>query len=190
MKVLQISKLKKVVPFLSCLLITASLANVAIAAPLDFQVEPSYVLAGNYPDQQTAWQNKFATSSSSAGLNESAANFGNLNFGVLHKYLGYGTLLFVAAAAITGESGSSFHKAMGRSTAGMAALTATAGILEYADDIEIKDGFTFTNIHALLGSVATVGFIANAVGADDGGHGGVPIASGVMAFGGAILIHF
>ena len=190
MKAFHISKSKTAIAFIVLFSISIPFANLALAESLDLYFTPSYATANNNFNYQVALNSNDSTLDLGADSNETTVKSSDFNFGALHKYSGYGTLLFAIAAGVTGSDGDSFHKTMGNCTTAMAALTATTGLIEYSDDIKMKDGFTIINLHALLGSLATVGFIANTVSADDDGHGGVPMASTVLAFGGAILIHF
>lgn len=190
MKSFHVLKGKTVVVFIVIFSITIPWATFAIADPLDLYFAPSYTMANDNFNYQVALNSNDSTVDLGADVNESSTTSGSFNFGALHKYSGYATLLFAVAAGLTGSDGDSFHKSMGHCTTAFATLTATSGLIEYADDIKMKDGFTFVNLHALLGSLATVGFIANTASADDDGHSGIPIGSAAMAFGGAILIHF
>ncbi|MEN8189755.1 MAG: hypothetical protein ABFS19_07900 [Thermodesulfobacteriota bacterium] len=171
--------------------ISIILTSTASVFAESFQISPGspFLLAANQsaqPDSLPSADSQF----NNDGKEGSQAKDNDFHFGGFHKYLGYATLLFATAAGATGSSGDSFHEAMGHSTAGFAALTAATGLLEYSGDYSVSDGFTLTNIHALLGSLATVGFIANTFSADSDGHGGVPMAAAGLAFGAGIIIHF
>jgi hypothetical protein len=103
-----------------------------------------------------------------------------LNYGALHKYLGYGTLLMAGVAAATGADKSS-HCIPGYATAGMAALTCLTGFMEYGGEyFDFSEGFNAYNTHILLGSLATAGFIATVAIADSSSaHAGLGGASAV-----------
>jgi len=114
------------------------------------------------------------------------------SMGKLHKYLGYATL---GAALVAGASGSDsgFHKGMGTLTAAMAVATCTTGFSEYSNYFDINEGLSVHNIHIVLGTLATAGFVAtvaNAYANDDNGHAGLGIASGVLVVVPVVVLHF
>lgn len=113
-----------------------------------------------------------------------------------HKYLGLGTLAFVAAtvlapkpAEIEGRAPtqaeldsqkSSTHAKLGRAAAAFAAATVTTGLLAHWDDFHLEDGWTDPdNIHALLGTAGALAMLYAVSQAPGGGHAGAGMAGGV-----------
>jgi hypothetical protein len=110
-----------------------------------------------------------------------------LEMGLLHKYLGYGTLLLAAAAGLSGSDSSTHHNlAVGATTLG--ALTVASGYYEYGDMFQMDEGLSRSNLHIALGTLGAIGFAAEAVIAStDSSHGGLGIAS-AAAMGAALII--
>jgi len=84
-----------------------------------------------------------------------------VNLRSAHKYLGYAT---AALAGITAVSFSSngFHEGAGYTTAGLSLITTAIGFYEYGEYFDLDEGFTGYNVHIVLETLATVGFIATA----------------------------
>lgn len=114
----------------------------------------------------------------------------------VHKYLGLGTLAFVAAtvlapkpAEIEGRAPtqaeldsqkSSTHAKLGRAAAAFAAATVTTGLLAHWDDFHLEDGWTDPdNMHALLGTAGALAMLYAVSQAPGGGHAGAGMAGGV-----------
>ena len=85
----------------------------------------------------------------------------NVNLRTAHKYLGYAT---AALAGITAASFSSkgFHEVAGYTTAGLSLITTAVGFYEYGEYLDLDEGFTGYNMHMILETIATVGFMATA----------------------------
>lgn len=97
-----------------------------------------------------------------------------------HKVLGWSTLTMMCVTIGTGffiPDGA--HCALAGVTTGMAVVTCADGIYEYGGLISLKDGDWRYNTHALLGMLATAGFITTLALADGEGHIATGIASGV-----------
>ncbi len=111
----------------------------------------------------------------------------SIDMGIIHKYLGYATLLLAGVTAITGSARSIHHNsAMGATTLGI--MTLATGYYEYGEMFEMEEGFSEYNIHIALGTLGAIGFTAEAIIAStDSGHGGLGIGSAV-AMGGAFII--
>jgi hypothetical protein len=96
-----------------------------------------------------------------------------------HKILGWSTLGMMAVTIGSGffipESG---HCALAGVTTGLAVATCVDGIYEYGGLISFKDGDWRYNTHAILGVLATSGFITTLALADGDGHVVSGIASG------------
>jgi len=114
------------------------------------------------------------------------------DMGRAHKYLGYGTVIMaVAAGASGGDNG--FHKSAGVGAAVLGVATCGTGFYEYGNYFNANEGFSKHNIHIVLGSLATAGFIAaaaSAIGNDDTSHAGVGIGSTALAVIPIIVLKF
>lgn len=108
------------------------------------------------------------------------------NLGTAHKVLGYSALVSGLTAIGTGikmthdysnnkKPSSRVKSIHSMSAAGAAGFTVTAfttGVLSYASMLDTGDGFNSYNNHAMLGTLATIGFIASAATAPGGGSNG------------------
>ncbi len=113
--------------------------------------------------------------------------------GKLHKYMGYGTIVAAIAAGASGSSGDGFHKGAGDTAAALAVLTCITGFAEYRNYFDMEEGLSTHNIHIVLATLATAGFVATAIDAnsnDDDGHAGLGIGSAVLMAIPIIVLHF
>ncbi|HNX25579.1 MAG TPA: hypothetical protein PKG60_16140 [Spirochaetota bacterium] len=96
-----------------------------------------------------------------------------------HKILGWTTLgmmtVTIASGFIIPDKG---HCALAGVTTGFAVATCADGIYEYGGLISFTDGDWKYNTHAILGVLATAGFITTLALADGDGHVATGIASG------------
>ena len=99
-----------------------------------------------------------ATISSTNSLNSQSQN---VNLRSAHKYLGYATAALAGITAATFSS-KDFHVIAGYTTAGLSLITTTIGFYEYGEYLDLDEGFTGYNMHMILETVATIGFIATA----------------------------
>ncbi len=114
------------------------------------------------------------------------------SMGKLHKYMGYGTLIAAAAAGVSG-SDDGFHKGAGNAAAALAVATCITGFTEYSHYFDMEEGFSPYNIHIVLATLATAGFVATAIDAndnDDDGHAGLGIGSTVLMAVPVVIFHF
>jgi hypothetical protein len=118
------------------------------------------------------------------------------SMGKLHKYLGYATLAAGLAAGVSG-SDDGFHKGAGTLAAALAVATCTTGFSEYSNYFDVSEGLSIHNIHIVLGTLATAGFVATVANAyandddeDNKGHAGLGIASGVLMVVPVVVLHF
>jgi hypothetical protein len=114
------------------------------------------------------------------------------SMGKMHKYLGYATLGAALAAGVSG-SDDGFHKGVGTAAAALAVATCVTGFSEYSNYFDVSEGLSMHNIHIVLGTLATAGFVATAANAfanDDDGHAGLGIASGVLMVVPVVVLHF
>jgi hypothetical protein len=114
-----------------------------------------------------------------------------INFGKVHKYLGYSTLLLAGVAAVT-SSTKSLHYGAAYATTGTALATCFTGYYEYRDRFDLGNGFLDEdNLHILLGTLGTLG-VATAVAIADSGenksHAAVGITGGASMMVSIIVI--
>ena len=113
--------------------------------------------------------------------------------GKLHKYMGYGTIIAAAAAGVSGSGGGGFHKGAGNAAAALAVATCITGFAEYSDYFDMEEGLSTHNIHIVLATLATAGFVATAIDAndnDDDGHAGLGIGSTILMTIPIVILHF
>lgn len=99
----------------------------------------------------------------------------------LHRYIGYGAVLLGGAAAVSGSS-DDLHHAAGMGSATLALGACLTGILEYRGMIDLRDGLSAYDSHAILASLgaaslATAVILANS----DGEHSGLASAGAITA---------
>jgi hypothetical protein len=115
-----------------------------------------------------------------------------VSMGKMHKYLGYATLGAALAAGVSG-SDDGFHKGAGTAAAALAVATCVTGFLEYSNYFDVSEGLSMHNIHIVLATLATAGFVvtaADALANDDDGHAGLGITSGVLMVVPVVVLHF
>ncbi len=134
--------------------------------------------------------------SDSIALRSASPNSG-FTMGKLHKYTGYATIIAAAAAAVSG-SDDGFHKGAGNATAALALATCITGFTEFRHYFDMDEGLSAYNIHIVLATLATAGFVATAVDANssnddddgDGGHAGLGIGSTALMVVPVVILHF
>ena len=90
-----------------------------------------------------------------------------------HRLSGYGTFVLALIAMGTHDD-SGLHKGSGIGAAAMGVLAGASGHSAYGDAIDLSQGWTPENIHAVSGYIATAGLVlAAALGASDADHGAV-----------------
>jgi hypothetical protein len=108
------------------------------------------------------------------------------HLGTAHKVLGYSALASGLTAIGTGikmtrdysnnkkpsSRVKSLHSMAAAGAAGFTITAFTTGVLSYASMLDFGDGFSSYNNHAMLGTLATIGFIASSATAPDGGGNG------------------
>ncbi len=106
----------------------------------------------------------------------------NFDYGKLHKYLGYTTILLTGIAAAS-RSDKSFHYASAYTATSMGLATCYTGYIEHNDRFNLDGGLlSEDNLHILLGSLGTIGLVTSVAIADSGkesSHGGIGGAGGV-----------
>ena len=96
-----------------------------------------------------------------------------------HKYLGYGTVALAALAAVTNSS-HEIHRAASYAATWLAGATCATGFAGYGNVINLTDGISTDDFHAVAGIVGTAAFVATLILAEadkDSGHGGIGAAS-------------
>ncbi len=100
-----------------------------------------------------------------------------------HKYLGYTTAALAGVTAATSSS-AGVHQTAGYITAGLSLITTAIGFYEYGEYFDLDEGFSGYNMHMILETAATVGFMAAAaLQSETGPHaviGGVSTAMMIL----------
>ncbi len=100
-----------------------------------------------------------------------------------HKYLGYTTAALAGVTAATFSSGG-VHRTAGYVTAGLSLITTAIGFYEYGEYFDLDEGFSGYNMHMILETAATIGFMAAAaLQSETGPHaviGGVSTAMMIL----------
>ena len=118
----------------------------------------------------------------------------------VHKLLGWSTLAMTAITFGSREAVSNnVHCQLARVSTGLAAATCIVGYYKYGGLLSFSDGYWKINTHAVMGTLATVGFITAITLAGDGGseggddneeHVAVGVVSGVAFAVTLGVIHF
>ncbi len=96
-----------------------------------------------------------------------------------HKILGWSTMGMMTVTIASGYIvPDGVHCGLAGATTGLAVATCVNGIYEYGGLISFADGDWHYNLHAILGVLATGGFITTLALADGEGHVATGIASG------------
>jgi len=96
-----------------------------------------------------------------------------VDLGSAHKYLGYATAVMAGITAVT-LSADSIHQFSGYMTAGLSLITTGIGFYEYGEYLDLDEGFSGYNLHMILETAATIGFLATAaLQGEDGVHAAV-----------------
>jgi hypothetical protein len=103
-------------------------------------------------------QDQFETTSSQNSLNSQSQN---VSLSSAHKYLGYATAVLAGITAVT-FSTDNIHEIAGYTTAGLSLITTGIGFYEYGEYIDLDEGFSGYNMHMILQTAATIGFLATA----------------------------
>lgn len=100
-----------------------------------------------------------------------------------HKYLGYTTAALAGVTAATSSS-VGVHRTAGYVTAGLSLITTAIGFYEYGEYFDLDEGFSGYNMHMILETAATIGFMAAAaLQSETGPHaviGGVSTAMMIL----------
>ena len=125
-------------------------------------------------------KNDSATNSLTNDLNTESQND---SLRPAHKYLGYTTAALAGVTAVTSSS-AGVHKTAGYVTAGLSLITTAIGFYEYGEYFDLDEGFSGYNMHMILETAATIGFMATAaLQSEKGPHaviGGVSTAMMIL----------
>ncbi|RJP76105.1 MAG: hypothetical protein C4522_19265 [Desulfobacteraceae bacterium] len=109
----------------------------------------------------------------------------DVDFGKVHKYLGYSTILLAGLAAVTSSS-KSLHYGAAYSATGAALATCFTGYYEYRDRFDLDNGILAEdNVHILLGTLGALG-VATAIAIADSGENNSHAGAGII--GGAAMM--
>ena len=103
-------------------------------------------------------QDELETTSSKNFSNDQSHN---VDLSSAHKYLGYATAVLAGITAAT-FSVDNIHQIAGYTTAGLSLITTGIGFYEYGEYIDLDEGFSGYNMHMILETAATIGFLAAA----------------------------
>jgi|GEM_PF-6475659 len=105
-----------------------------------------------------------------------------------HKYLGYATLVMAGLAAVSSSS-HGLHRAASYAAIGLGGGTIATGFKEYGGYIDLSDGLSKYDTHAILGTVGALAFTAAVIAAEaDQSHSGFGVASAVSMGLSAVVI--
>jgi len=97
-----------------------------------------------------------------------------------HRFMGYGTIALAGLAAVS-NSDHDLHRIASYTALWLASATCATGFSGHQGAIDLSDGLSAYDTHALLGSLGTIGFAATLALAeaddDDSSHGGLGAAS-------------
>ncbi len=101
----------------------------------------------------------------------------------VHQYLGIGSILAAGATVlapkpgvdpVTNEAESSTHETLAKTAAGLGVAAVITGMLFHWDDFNLSDGAKDPdNLHVMLTTAGTLGYLAAVSAAPDSGHAGV-----------------
>jgi hypothetical protein len=91
--------------------------------------------------------------------NDLNAEFRDDSLRSAHKYLGYTTAALAGVTAATSSS-AGVHRTAGYVTTGLSLITTAIGFYEYGEYFDLDEGFSGYNMHMILETAATIGFMA------------------------------
>ena len=116
----------------------------------DFHLDSSLLIQSN-TDESATISKASSLKPQSHGVNLRSA----------HKYIGYATAALAGITAATFSS-QDLHEIAGFTTAGLSLITTALGFYEYGEFLNLHEGFTGYNVHMILETAATIGFVATA----------------------------
>ncbi len=166
-----------------------SIPGTTLAASLEQYLGSNMGQLVNFSCETSSSDMVSASNTTSASTSRSYGS----TMGKLHKYMGYGTIIAAAAAGVSGSGGGGFHKGAGNAAAVLAVASCITGFAEYSDYFDMDEGLSNHNIHIVLATLATAGFVATAIDAndsDDDGHAGLGIGSTILMTIPIVILHF
>jgi hypothetical protein len=166
---------------LLCVICFASV-RASAQMPARTRVEPSFFPDSSFFDQNEKQYSLLADSSGKMqGFPKNFPESNTTSFSTMsaHKYLGYGTLALAAMAAVTNSS-HEIHRAASYAATWLAGATCATGFAGYGNAIDLTDGISANDIHAISGVIGTAAFVATLILAEadkDSGHGAIGAAS-------------
>ena len=148
------------------------------------QDENFLILSNDYVlDSSPEIQSIQDESATNSFVNSSSSPPRNTKLKSAHKYLGYASAALAGLTAATFSTGS-FHEVAGYTTAGLSLITTAIGFYEYGEYFDLDEGLTGYNMHMILETAATIGFMATAaLQSEKGAHavvGGVSTAMMIL----------
>ena len=121
-----------------------------------------------------------------------AGSSSSVNMRSAHKWLGYSAIALGTVAAFSSSS-EDLHCAASWSAAALGAAALTTGVIKYRRTVDLSDGISRFDGHAILGGLAAAGFITACVLGGTGGEDDVEgeddddVNSTLAAIGGVAL---
>ncbi len=91
----------------------------------------------------------------------------------VHQYLGIGSILAAGGTLLAPKEEDGAHETLARTAAGLGVAAIVTGLLFHWDDFNLSDGVKDTdNLHVMLTTAGTLGYLAAVSAAPDSGHAG------------------
>ena len=91
----------------------------------------------------------------------------------VHKYLGIGSIAAATGALISPKEEDGAHEALARTAAGLGVAAVVTGLIFHWDDFDLSDGMGDPdNLHVMLTTAGTLGYLAAVSEAPESGHAG------------------
>ncbi len=91
----------------------------------------------------------------------------------IHKYLGIGSIAAAAGTLLAPKEENGAHEMLARTAAGLGVAAVVTGLLFHWDDFDLGDGVKDPdNLHVMLTTAGTLGYLAAVSAAPDSGHAG------------------
>lgn len=167
---------------IALVLVIIFLPGVCFAASDLFPLPNNIYLENNHSQSSATVYNVPSSSSSKRKF--------QLDVGMIHKILAYGTLALAGVTGVTGSDSPLHHNsALGATSLGL--MTLATGYYEYGDMFEMDEGFSQYNLHIALGTIGALGFATEAlIASTDSKHGGIGIASAIAMAGATVIIYW
>lgn len=91
----------------------------------------------------------------------------------IHKYLGVGSIAAAGATLLAPKEEDGAHEALARTAAGLGVAAVITGLIFHWDDFDLSDGMGDPdNLHVMLTTAGTLGYLMAVSEAPDSGHAG------------------